>query len=103
MIDTPIRRGNAGPTFTIESTGAPLVEVSGSGPYTDRADGVGVGAGASKIAPVSLLGGAVRAWRVDAAPGVQTTVRVKQSPYGALLSLRRCEGRMAGCGARCGS
>lgn len=77
-------------TFTILSTGAPLVEVDGDGPTTDRAGGVEVQDGVPTTAPVHLLTEWVRRWRVDAPSTVQATVSITDSPFGAFVGLRRC-------------
>jgi hypothetical protein len=76
--------------FTIGSTHARLVEVSGSGPYADRPGGLVVSPGAPVTAPVSLLNDFIRSFRVDAPVTMQTTVRVSQSPFGAFAGVRRC-------------
>jgi hypothetical protein len=83
---------NEGPAseFTIASSDAPLVEVSGREPYADRAAGLSVPAGAETTAPVKLLTDFIRAWRVDAPSTTETMVRVVRSPFGALVGARRC-------------
>jgi hypothetical protein len=77
-------------TFTILSVGAPLVEVGGDGPTTDWPGGVSVPDGAPTTAPVSLLNEWVRRWRVDAPSNVQANVSITDSPFGALVGIRRC-------------
>ena len=77
-------------TFTISSEGARLVEVDGSGPYSDRPGGVSVADGVPTIAPVHLLTEYVRRWRVDAVPSVQARVKVTDSPFGVFVGVRRC-------------
>jgi|SRR5581483_81014 len=81
---------NDNETFTILASGAPLVEVQGDGPYSDLPGGLTVSDGVATTAPVHLLTDFVRKWRVDAAPTVQATVAVTDSPLGAYLSVRRC-------------
>lgn len=78
-------------TFTIVSTGASLVEVDGDGPATDLPGGLAVADGVPTIAPVDLLTGFERFFRVDAGPSVTAKVNVSESPFGALLTVRRCE------------
>lgn len=77
-------------TFTILSTNAALVEVSGDGPISDVPGGLAIADGAATKAPVDLLNAPVRRWRVDAPPTVQTAVVVTDSPYGAFVGVRRC-------------
>jgi hypothetical protein len=77
-------------TFTILSVGAALVEVDGDGPTTDRLGGVAVPDGVATTAPVHLLTEWVRRWRVDAPPTTQATISITDSPFGALVGLRRC-------------
>jgi len=77
-------------TFTILSTRAPLVEVDGDGPTVDRAGGLRIADGASTVAPLSLLDGFIRRFRVDAPTSTQTVVAVTSSPFGAFVGLRRC-------------
>jgi hypothetical protein len=83
---------NEGPAseFTISTSDAPLVEVSGHGSYADREGGLSVPAGIETTAPVKLLTDFIRAWRVDAPSTIETTVRVVRSPFGALVGVRRC-------------
>lgn len=75
-------------TFTIVSTGAPLVEVSGDGPFVDLRDGLAVPDGVPTIGQVDLVDGFYRFWRVDARD-VQAKVAITDSPFGALLDVRR--------------
>lgn len=77
-------------TFTILSTGAPLVEVDGDGPTTDRPGGVAVSDGVPATAPVHLLTEWVRRWRVDAPATTTASVAITDSPFGALVGVRRC-------------
>jgi hypothetical protein len=77
-------------TFTIQSIGAPLVEVDGTGPTTDRPEGLDVADGMPLIAPVHLLSEPVRRWRVDAPPAVQAKVSITDSPFGVFVGVRRC-------------
>jgi hypothetical protein len=77
-------------TFTILSVGASLVEVDGSGPTTDRPSGLDVPDGVPVTAPVHLLTEFVRRFRVDAAPSVQATVTITDSPFGVFVGVRRC-------------
>jgi hypothetical protein len=77
-------------TFTILSTRAPLVEVDGDGPTIDRVGGLRIADGASTTAPVDLLNGFIRRFRVDAPPTTQTVVAVTESPFGAFVGVRRC-------------
>jgi hypothetical protein len=77
-------------TFTIVSTGGPLVEVTGRGPTLDLAGGLAVPDGVPTIGPVNLLEGFTRVWRVDGPPTVKAKIEVSDSPFGALLSVRRC-------------
>src|SRR5258706_12746031 len=77
-------------TFTILSTGAPLVEVDGTGPTTDRPGGLDVPDGVSTTAPVHLLTDFIRRWRVNAPLSVQATVSVTDSPFGVFVGARRC-------------
>lgn len=79
-------------TFTIVSTGASLVEVTGRGPAVDLAGGLAVPDGLPTIGPVNLLDGFRRFWRVDGSPDVQAKISVTDSPFGALLGVRRCVG-----------
>lgn len=79
------------PDFTISAIGAPLVEVIGDGPYTDRAGGLSVPDGVPTSSTVDLLNEWVRRWRVDAPPTTQVAVALLDSPYGALVDVRRCE------------
>jgi hypothetical protein len=77
-------------TFTILAIGAPLVEVDGTGPTTDRPSGLLVPDGVPTTAPVELLTRPVRRFRVDAAPSVSAHVTITDSPFGAFVGLRRC-------------
>jgi hypothetical protein len=77
-------------TFTIVSVGAPLVEVDGTGPTTDRPSGLDVPDGVPITAPVHLLTEFVRRFRVDAPPSVQADVTIPDSPYGVFVGVRRC-------------
>ena len=77
-------------TFTIVSVGAPLVEIDGDGPTTDRTGGVGVPDGVPTTAPLHLLNEWVRRWRVDAPPTTQASVSITDSPFGAMVGVRRC-------------
>src|SRR5262245_42305722 len=76
--------------FSILSTGAPLVEVNGSGPFSIRAGGLRIADGALKTASVELLSRPVRQFRVDAPASVRTLVSVTESPYGVFVGVRRC-------------
>ena len=75
--------------FSILSTGAPLVEVNGNGPYVDHLSGLRIADASLKHAPVELLTHPVRRFRVDAPPSVRTIVAVTDSPFGASLRVRR--------------
>lgn len=77
-------------TFTILSVGAPLVEVVGEGPATNRPDGLTVPDGVPVTAPVHLLDEWVRYWCVDAAARVAATVTITDSPFGAFIDVNRC-------------
>jgi hypothetical protein len=79
-------------TFTILSIGAPLVEVDGDGPTTDRRGGLNVPDGVPVTVPIDLLNGRVCRWRVDAAPGVEATVAITELPsiLDCLVQVRRC-------------
>jgi hypothetical protein len=77
-------------TFTILSTNAPLVEVDGDGPTVDRPGGLTVVDGVATTAPVALLNGFIRRFRVDAPSTTKTIVVVTESPFGAFVGLRRC-------------
>jgi hypothetical protein len=76
-------------TFTILSEGGSLVEVDGSGPYTDRQDGVMVPDGLSTIAPIDLATESVRQFRIDAGIETEVHVSVTDSPFGASIAVRR--------------
>lgn len=92
-IDRPTQRLSTmsnDSTFTILSTNAALVEVSGDGPISDVPGGLAIPDGAATTAPVDLLNAPVRRWRVDAPPTVQTAVVVTDSPYGVFVGVRRC-------------
>jgi hypothetical protein len=83
-------------TFTIVSSHAPLVEVDSAGPsvsegpFVDRTGGLAVVPGVLTTAPVSLLNGFIRRFRVDASRSTNTMVAVTESPHGALVGLTRC-------------
>jgi hypothetical protein len=77
-------------SFTISSVGASLAEVIGDGPYSFLSGGVYVPNGTPTTAPVDLLNGWERRWRVIAPVTKQATVSITESPYGAFLQLRRC-------------
>lgn len=77
-------------SFTILSLGAPLVEVDGSGPTTDRPGGLAVADGVPTTDHVDLLAGFERTWRVDAPPAITAAVSVTDSPYGVFVTARRC-------------
>jgi hypothetical protein len=91
---SPLRHSimSTGKTFTILSTHAPLVEVSGDGPTFDIGGGLAIPDGAATTARVNLRNASVRRWRVDAPPTVETAVVVTDSPYGAFVGVRRCVG-----------
>jgi hypothetical protein len=76
-------------TFTILSVGAPLVEVDGTGPTTDRPSGVIVPDGVRINARVQLRKEFVRRFRVDAPPSTRAVVSIAESPYGVYLRVRR--------------
>lgn len=79
-------------TFTILSNGAPLVEVTGDGPFTDPAGGLAVPNGVPTIGTVDLLNQPLRKWRVNAEPTTTATVSVPNTPddLGAFLQVYRC-------------
>jgi hypothetical protein len=77
-------------TFTILSTKAPLVEVTGDGPSADIPGGVLISDGAATKVDADLLNAPIRRFRVDASSAVQTSVVVTDSPFGAFLQTRRC-------------
>ena len=79
-------------TFTIVSSGAPLVEVEGQGPAIDLPGGLGVPDGVPTMAPVDLLNAPTRVWRVNAPSSVPATVAITDTPWslGAVVQVRRC-------------
>jgi hypothetical protein len=78
-------------TFTILSTNAQLLEVSGDGPIADVPGGLTIPDGAATTAPVDLLNAPIRRWRVDAPRNAKTSINVSDSPFGAFVQIRRCE------------
>ena len=76
--------------FSILSTNAPLVEVSGDGPTKDLPNGLAIPDGALITSGVDLLDAPIRRWRVDAAPAVQTKITITDSPFGVFVGVRRC-------------
>ena len=78
------------PTFTLLSTNAALVEVSGDGPISDVPGGLTIPDGAATTARVDLLNAPVRRWRVDAPAAVKSAIVVTDSPYAAFVGVRRC-------------
>jgi hypothetical protein len=74
----------------MHSVGAPLVEVDGTGPTTDRPEGLDVPNDVLLTAPAHLLTEPIRRWRVDAPPSVQTRVSITDSPFGVFVGVRRC-------------
>jgi len=76
--------------FTVASNGAALVEVEGDGPYSALAHGLVVPDGVPTIAPIDLASRSIRKWRLTAPASAQVHVSILDSPFGAVISLRRC-------------
>jgi hypothetical protein len=77
-------------SFSILSTNAALVEVSGDGPIVIVPSGVTVADSARTTVAVDLRATPVRRFRVDAPGTVQTAIIVDDSPCGAFVGVRRC-------------
>jgi hypothetical protein len=77
-------------TFTILSTTAPLVEVTGDGPFYDTPGGLLIPDGAATTVALDLAAAPIRRFRIDASPATRTAVLITDSPYGASVHVRRC-------------